>query len=137
MNEWETEPNTKSWKSWDQDCLAIRHPEMLTWNGYVAVPQRVLDKGLDLECVLSVHGGVTYQGEGFGQAWFGAYMDPKKYWVGFDCNHCYDLSPGMVKLREQYKTRLPPPSYTEVYRNLDWVMQETATLAEQIYQLGL
>lgn len=88
--------------------------------GYVGIPvpwEMELDSG-DLD----VHGGVT---------WDDVYDGYR--WVGFDCAHAYDLVPeyemvSEIEALERLRAHLPKTEY----RNIDYVIQQTRKLADQI-----
>lgn len=67
--------------------------------------------------VFLVHGGITYSENGWNDD------HRADWWLGFDCNHCDDLSP------ELYKTK----SFSHgIYQNMDYARKECESLAEQI-----
>jgi hypothetical protein len=105
-------------------------------NGYVT-----LKEGMSIEFMderIEVHGGITFNGQGI---------------VGFDCAHFGDLNPSikklkdtllkedlelreLIKLRDEALKNQPTPWFLEdVYRNLEYVINETKHLAEQIWDL--
>jgi len=73
-----------------------------------------------------VHGGVTFTGQLKDH-------DPELWWVGFDCAHAYDLSPG-------YLAQLAllggfPSSEEQQYRTLAYVERQCHRLAKQLGEL--
>lgn len=113
-------------------CLMLRHPGLLHWCGYVAVPSDSIlarktksyyysesELGLtDFEQDInniSVHGGITYVGN--------RNKDEVLYW-GFDCGHAGDESPGMDSLFNG-----------DIYRNKEYVVEECKNLARQLLKI--
>jgi hypothetical protein len=160
---WEQEPNELAWidEHTQLQCFIKRARDMLHLCGYVQIPeghplhgvdasQDVPDavkpilaavmngpvgkrSSIDLLCMaggivhagnlFDVHGGVTYSG--------GAYWaDDSGHWYGFDCAHCDDLSPGM-----SYHFS-PDLRATLVYRDIEYVKAECASLAQQIRSMS-
>jgi len=82
----------------------------------------------NLEMIIRVHGGLTFSQQGDGETW-----DKDLWWLGFDCAHSGDLVPGMY---EKYGVVLPERftqlQHDEVYRNIDYIKNETMRLAEQL-----
>ncbi len=50
----------------------------------------------------------------------------KLWWIGFDCNHAWDISPGMRAIISNY-----PINPRDQYRNIRYVTDEVTSLAEQ------
>jgi hypothetical protein len=52
------------------------------------------------------------------------------WWLGFDCAHCYDLSPGLRRMLDEHGvgSRLRD----ETYRDIEFVKAEIASLAKQL-----
>lgn len=71
--------------------------------------------------VFMVHGGITFAGAGY---WPGA--DKDSWWYGFDCGHCDDIQPGMLKYYSDSKG---------TYRDLAYVFAECESLAEQLAEV--
>ncbi len=98
-----------------------RHLELKHLCGYVELPKEHKLYGSFSEenfYNIEVHGGVTYTGKReFKQQNYIA-----DYVVGFDCGHDGDLSPS-IKL------------YEEVYRNIEYVINECNNLAKQLKEL--
>jgi hypothetical protein len=72
-----------------------------------------------VDILFDVHGGLTFSGVPLGAA--------DGFWYGFDCGHCDDLSPGMMRLL---------PREDEAYRNVAYVQAECASLAKQLKQVA-
>lgn len=90
-------------------CAIKRNHSAGHLNGYITVsPNHVLLKeDLQWSSALEVHGGITYQNGNT---------------IGFDCGHSMDYS--------------PLSSYNDsdaVYRNVEFVINELNSLAEQLY----
>lgn len=71
-----------------------------------------------IDCTISVHGGLTYSGRG----WRGAGENIRSWYFGFDCAHCYDISPAYDSMF----------SSGSVYRDIDFVKNEIAVLSKQL-----
>ena len=115
MNEWDNEPDKVEFIHCGLRCTILRGP-MLNLNGYVELPESSNVWGLDhtWDEPFEVHGGVTYHGrlDQIGQK--DTYVV-----VGFDTAHAWDLSPKR-------------PNKGDVYRNLEYVTNQTKSLAEQV-----
>ena len=155
---WDDEPDKVQWidGATGLDCLAVRGP-MGCWCGYVGLPpgHRFHGTGYDyVEPYPEVHGGLTFadacmedlpEGEGV------CHMpEPGRpadvWWLGFDCGHFMDVSPGlearMRQLRadhpdlqrehERLREMVDGPVWHDVYRDLGYVRGEVARLAEQL-----
>lgn len=149
--EWSAEPDKVQWidAATGLDCLAVRHPTLGHWCGYVGVmeghplyqigysqcPQNCGEWWCEHrpEALMSVHGGLTYSDtcqegdESRAVCHVPASGRPDHvWWFGFDCAHSDDYSPGLsakighVRFRE------------EVYRTLEYVKRECADLAGQL-----
>lgn len=123
---WQNEPDHKEWrdKATGAPCMAHRHPGGGHWCGYVAVaPGHPAYKkhydGVDV----NVHGGLTYSAECSGEICHVPLPgEPDNvWWLGFDCAHCGDMSPG-------YKSSFGGESY----RALAYVKGQCADLAKQL-----
>lgn len=99
--EWDNEPDYLAWIEEDLHCAVIR-TESGHLCGYVMLPDNCPELN---EADLSVHGGITYNKDG---------------WIGFDCAHYRDLVPGYDFCNQ------------EIYRNLTYVKSEVKYLCEQI-----
>lgn len=134
---WDNEPDKVQWRddATGLPCLIVRGP-MGGWCGYVGVPEGHPwhGKGYD-ECPANVHGGLTF-------ASACSHGDQDKsichvpapgesdnvWWLGFDCAHFMDLSPGMTAYRA-VSPRLRNPG---TYRDSQYVMDEVRDLAAQV-----
>lgn len=143
---WLDEPDRERFEHAGLPCLLRRNEHLGHWCGYVAVPpghplhgQEAMSDAAEK---LSAHGGVTYAAECFGDESHGICHVPKPgepdnvWWLGFDCGHCFDLSPfsnqanklygllGLPKIERMYRQ--------EEYRDIDYVREEVRGLAEQL-----
>lgn len=106
---WLTEPNKLEWvdTATGLRCLILRNSHLLHLCGYVKLPDGWTMDGVSFD----VHGGVTFTGTHDG-------IDGS--WIGFDCGHYMDLTPG---------------AYFEnggTYRTIDYVKSECEKLATGI-----
>jgi hypothetical protein len=143
---WDTEPDKVQWteESTGLTCLIRRHPRSGHWCGYVGVsPSHPLQGKHYDDLDVEVHGGLTYAGLGDDDPEYGICRichvpqpgEPEHlYWFGFDCGHCWDLSPGLAA---EIRDAGIPKTFGEEYRNLDFVRGETEALARQLHALTL
>lgn len=132
MSEWEKEPDRKHWidETTGLDCLIVRQPRLKHLCGYVGVPKGHPWHGGDCDsCDVNVHGGLTYAASCSGHICHHEQEDKiankDVWWLGFDCAHAGDLSPGtrdITSFRDDY----------EIYRNISYVETECHRLAKQI-----
>jgi hypothetical protein len=136
---WDCEPDKVQWQDAETGlpCIAVRNSSLGNWCGYVGVEEGHPYYGnsdedtLELEC----HGGVTFTGFCDGDEEKGICHTPaagepdRVFWIGFDCAHCYDFSPGLdATIRST-----GGESWREnVYRDLAYVQKECADLARQL-----
>lgn len=133
---WETEPDHEEWVHTPTryKCKIRRHPSFLHWCGYVGIPygHAWYGNSYDDETKLpqpQVHGGVTFSGR---------MLDTKGravWWLGFDCGHSGDMSPGiLMKLMD---VEYDPTSrlYGEEYRDIAYVRNECNLLATSLYRI--
>lgn len=155
------------------DCLMLRN-HMGNWCGYVGVPKDhpLYDKDYDQCCqpedcedwsdcydkghltpnrAVEVHGGLTFAdfcspGEPVDGICHVAAegREEKVWWLGFDCGHGMDLSPGMLAWEVEHGFTDPrvlvtgeegvekkPWGYRR-YRDVDYVVMEVENLAAQL-----
>jgi hypothetical protein len=124
---WDDEPDRVAFEHAGLPCLLNRGGGG-AWCGYAAVPPGHPLHGQNHweEIDVDVHGGVTYT-----DACQGSICHVPKpgepddvWWIGFDCAHLYDLTPGSLR----FDRALPD----EVYRDVAYVRRETEHLAEQL-----
>lgn len=126
---WTTEPDHEEWTDEATGLRCVLH--RVDWGGflcgYVGVPDEHPAHGTGYDDLYTegeeygpaVHGGLTYaastapgcDAQGF-------------WWFGFDCTHYQDLTPSSIASGF--------PIVNEVYRDVDFVRQETAHLAAQM-----
>ena len=151
---WQDEPDKVQWKdeATGLPCLAKRHGRAGHWCGYVGVPEGHPAFGKDYDDVRvatddgwpDAHGGLTYAAhcqEGDEAEAICHIPDPGEpdhvWWLGFDCAHSGDLSPGYAALdRKRYEETgdslwLSRGSY-ESYRDLRYVRGVVRRLAGQL-----
>lgn len=129
--EWMKEPDRLDWEHEGMTCMALRHPLSGHWCGYVGVPPSHPWHGKDYnDCNVEVHGGLTY-----GAACKGNVCHTPKpgepahlWWLGFDCAHSGDLSPG-------YDSAYRFEEYAS-YKSLDYVKHVTEHLAVQVKEVA-
>ena len=146
--EWDGEPDKVQWKdeATGLDCLANRQSSGGHWCGYVGLPPGHRFHGKDYDDVKfdneddpypNVHGGLTFSEECDeadapcrGICHVAAPGEPEKlWWLGFDCAHSGDLSPGHIKHYGSMKFGMD--GY-ERYRALNYVKNECKKLAAQL-----
>ncbi|MGZ3349144.1 MAG: hypothetical protein ACXU89_09390 [Xanthobacteraceae bacterium] len=123
--DWTTEPDREIFvTSEGLDAAVLRHPSLGHLCGYVGVPPghplhgRAYDEVYDI-IDPEVHGGLTYSENGLEDLG----ENPAAWYFGFDCAHCYDVSPGMLKYGAH-------PAAT--YRTFSYVKRQIAALSKQI-----
>ena len=114
--------------------------------GYVGLPRRHPAHGKDFaDLDIAVHGGLTYSAacdHPRGICHTPAPGDPDDlWWLGFDCGHAFDLSPGLravidIHVSPKVRSRLAAARSAfmgkwEVYRDLVYVRAEVEKLARQ------
>lgn len=148
---WDGEPDKVQWEdpATKLACLAVRNP-MGAWCGYVGLPagHPWREKHYD-EIDAEVHGGLTYgpepcmENERFVCHEVDNPAEDDVLWIGFDCLHYMDASPGMMassnrlaasdgeyaKLVKGIETSDYP---RETYKPLSYVKAEVTTLAAQV-----
>jgi hypothetical protein len=141
---WDGEPDKVQFQDADTGlpCLAVRVPELGHWCGYVGLPpgHPLHGKGCDdpLVDTLAAPGGVNFargcdymKGEGRGVCHVPDQGEPDSvWWLGFDCSHAWDISPGLL-------ARIPGyPIGDAEYRTLEFVKGACSVLAAQLFVLG-
>jgi hypothetical protein len=143
---WHDEPDHVVFEHAGYPC--ILHRNLLgAWCGYVGVPEGHpwFGKGYD-DVDANVHGGLTYAEPCQGDVCHEA-PEPR-HWLGFDCGHSQDRSPGLeatiAKIRSQppqekawLAERMERLGMTVTYKDLAYVRAETESLAEQAAQAGM
>lgn len=133
---WKHEPDRVEFRHAGLPCLLNRAP-ILAWCGYVGLPPGHPARGdrraFDLDEVVSVHGGLTFEGR-CGEVIChtpAAGESDDVWWVGFDCSHNGDYYPGRGVGAEKI-IRRQWFGQGEEYRDLAFVRRETERLAEQL-----
>jgi hypothetical protein len=132
---WKKEPHRVEWKAHGFSCLMVRHEHCLHWCGYVGLPPGHPDYGKHYDDVeVDVHGGLTYSERCDGLVCHRSDDEaPALWWLGFDCAHWQDLSPG-VNYHLAQIPGIKPLSIgsQQTYKTLAWVKKETGRLAKQL-----
>ncbi len=133
---WQSEPDYKHWvdESTGLDCLIVRNEVLGHLCGYVGVPKSHILFGEGYDEVhnrfdVSVHGGLTYANECRGKVCHKSDDGDHVWWLGFDCAHCDDLSPGMQNM--YFPAGILPRGE---YRDIEYVREQCEALALQIKQ---
>lgn len=157
--EWDNEPDKMQWEdpATKLPCLVVRN-HMGAWCGYVGLPVGHPWRGMEYDAIpADVHGGLT----------FGPHpcMEDKTtichvvdtpeeddvHWIGFDCHHLMDTSPGMMAshaiLNKQVIARGEEPLADiwgenddddciygrRSYKPISYARAEVTTLASQVH----
>ena len=129
---WMNEPDKANWtdKETELDCMIIRNAEMGNLCGYVGIPLN--SKLIKLDCndiEVNIHGGLTYTGRCGGDICHEA--EEEVYWLGFDCAHYLDITPGMNSIPSfNY-----PFDKNLTYKDFNYVKSEVESLAKQLKAL--
>jgi hypothetical protein len=143
---WETEPNSLKFvdESTGYNCFIWRRPELKYLCGFVELPKehKLYGKDFktlydDLYIIIDVHRGITYADS----------LDTRQnkiqledvdcvadYVIGFDCGFVGDFVPGAyvdypTNIKDIYRDT------KEVYRNIEYVINECIKLAKQLKEL--
>jgi len=142
--EWDDEPDKIQYQDEQTGlpCLIVRNP-LGALCGYVGVDKKHPFYGKHYNDVdVSVHWGLTFsdscgtwKDDGQGICHIPDKNEPHHvWWLGFDCLHSGDTSPGMmVSLR---LISMPIIRDFEEYRNINFVKEQISLLAKQIKQAG-
>lgn len=149
---WQDEPDKMQWQdeATGLPCLLVRHPTLGQICGYVGVapghPAHAKPYDDDVLCRVDVHGGLTFSGacstpenEAHGICHVPEPGEPEDvHWLGFDCGHYMDLSPGLRATLRDIAAKNPgqfghdPVTWPETYRDAAYVMAECGALARQL-----
>lgn len=148
---WTNEPDRVQWTAHGLDCLAQRNSRSGVWCGYVGVGpnhpwyataynQYTDEENYNPVIAAHAHGGLTFSdfcmtgpnGEELTEdhpdflslVCHTGGLHEKVWWLGFDCNHAYDLAPAWIRYDER-------PILGDVYRDLPYVRSEIESLAAQ------
>lgn len=142
---WDDEPDKMQWQDEDTGlpCLIVRNNGGALC-GYVGVTEGHPAFGVEYDNVrnaegdwIEVHGGLTFSdfcAHGGDESRFVCHVpdegEPDRvWWLGFDCAHSGDLSPGYDKLRRDHGMNF---DCRESYRSLRYVQNQCARLAQQL-----
>lgn len=141
---WMTEPDRVSWRTKaGLPGLAVRN-HFGAWCGYAAVSPGHPDYEKDYDAVpVEVHGGLTYAEHCQGHICH--VPEPgeseEAWWLGLDCCHAWDYSPGLeatVASAAGRAMRFPGADllgnglFHETYRDLTYIQGEVESLAQQL-----
>lgn len=130
---WMKEPDREQFEHLGLPCLIVRVPGLGHLCGYVAVPPSHPWHGQDfMEIDADVHGGLTYGRKCEGSiCHVPAPGEPEDvYWVGFDCAHAFDMSPGTTSMLRRLGHRERFTDF-DSYKTIDYVRSEVRRLATQ------
>lgn len=143
--EWDNEPDKVQWTDEDTGLVCLLHRSHFgAWCGYVGLPPSHPLHGRDYEGIdADIHGGLTFADgcdpqhdpvTGRGICHVPEPGEPDSlWWIGFDCAHSGDLSPGALKFREIIPGIAVLLGHGhETYRNLDYARIQTRSLARQL-----
>lgn len=148
---WVGEPDHAAFEHLGFPCILHRN-RLGAWCGYVGVPEGHpwFGKGYDdvhqLSPALDVHGGLTYAEPCRGAVCHDA--PEKRWWLGFDCSHAMDVTPGLDGILEKARSQMSETARSVLgtleadgskewfgekvtYKDLAYVRAETERLAEQ------
>ena len=120
MDEWENEPNRKEFEYKGFKCLVRRTPNDLGHLcGYIELPKDCELKNASYDDIgISVHGGLTFQGQLQGET-------KDRYFLGFDCAHGGDLIPAIHRHGiASHKD--------DTYKNMAYVEKEIKSMVDQL-----
>lgn len=127
---WNKEPHFVEFKHAGLDCILKRVSSRLHWCGYIALTKDHPYYGksyneIDPECTLEVHGGLTYSDACNETICHKTETNDEVWWLGFDCGHYQDLSPGSLKW-------MPESIFEKHYWTVEEVKLETMKIAAQL-----
>lgn len=139
---WDDEPDKMQFQdeATGYPCLIVRNMAGALC-GYVGVPSSHPAHAKGYEGVdVSVHGGLTFAGfcsPSSDESHTICHVvedgeDDKVWWLGFDCAHCYDLSPAMEATLRKIGHRDTSFMSADIYRDLAYVKGQIAGLAKQL-----
>ena len=119
----------------------LRHP-LGHWCGYAAVDRDhplygvgypAVDQSYDID----VHGGLTYSNRCDGEICHVPKpgQSDNVWWFGFDCAHCWDISPGVQSLLPEQKASAETAIHQTRYRDASYVRRQVEKLASQLAAL--
>lgn len=143
---WQTEPDKVQYPDPEtgMPCLIVRAGDLGHLCGYVGVTEGhpyFKKDGYDFD--VSVHGGITFtamcrpgEDEAHGVCHTPGPGEPDHvWWLGFDCAHYQDFSPGMA-----VRLQALPGDHSwmreDIYRDMPYVKSEIASLAKQLREVA-
>lgn len=123
---WTNEPDRVDFEHAGFACLILRHQSLGHFCGYVGVPETHPAYKKDYDDVnVEVHGGLTYADVCGGHVCHVPKpgMPDNVWWLGFDCAHSCDLSPGMMRYGFHE---------SDTYRTVGYVKNQVESLANQL-----
>jgi hypothetical protein len=143
---WQAEPDKVEWRHPENGlpCLIVRGPGGALC-GYVACPPGHPLHGADgfsgEPRNLDVHGGITFGDKCAKDGKICHVARPGEpddvWWLGFDCNHSWDIAPGSDA--QDVARGWAPRSYGDhhrSYKSIAYVHAEVQRLAVQIFEAG-
>ncbi len=120
-------------------CLIVRN-SIGALCGYVGVDRGhpLHGRGYEQVGFFDVHGGLTFadgcspcpDDPELGICHVSESGEPDNlWWFGFDCSHCYDVTPGMIVMLAGLRN---PDNDRRNYKTVEYVKAECASLARQI-----
>ncbi len=89
----------------------------------------VNDGCLPLDCLINVHGSIT-----FSNMW--PDLEDGLWYMGFDCGHCDDYQPGLIASTEKALDHFSPLREYGTYRTIEYVKDQCRELARQLHELS-
>lgn len=125
---WENEPDRVDFIHAGFSCFILRN-QLGCWCGYVGVPENHPAYGKSENDVnISVHGDLTYAEKCSPPICHipEKGMPENVWWLGFDTSHYKDFCPSITKYANHHET----------YRDMNYVIDETKSLAEQLEKMA-
>lgn len=147
---WDAEPDKAQWvdEATGLDCLVHRN-HFGALCGYVGVPPNHPWHGVDYGAIpleRQPHGGLTFsnfcqesEDEAMGICHIPEPGRPDGvWWLGFDCGHAFDLSPGfnarLLLVDPEWANDAAAIEASQTYRTFEYVQAEVRALAKQVVQ---
>lgn len=153
---WQTEPDRVDWVHAGYACMILRHPKYGSLCGYVGVDnthplyeKQWTDGGFPS---FEVHYGVNYTAKCSESVCHAPLpgMPADVWWLGFDCNHGYDLAPAMIRVMEEVRKQIASMKWPEEtpeiavaeelfmerYRDVEYVKRGCEGLADQLRKIA-
>lgn len=144
---WKSEPHRIQFNFEGLDCLMVRNFALGHWCGYVGVPKGHPAYGVSYNdepvIHLDSHHGLTYSDFCSPPVCHVTAGDDDLWWLGFDCAHLRDLTPGIFTARapggplhyiqKMYPIGDLPP---DIYRDVRYVTSSVEMLASELRKLA-